>query len=99
MRSKSSPREGRPMVKPLSLLSVLALVAVGGLVASSPAAAVDGPPAAQVQPRFGLSRTSTVTVSATGLPAHTDVAVVQCDVETYDTGDGPVGCPAVATVT
>ncbi|MBV1856017.1 hypothetical protein [Catellatospora tritici] len=86
-------------MKPVSLLSVLVLVAVGGLVASSPAAALDGPPTAHVQPRFGLSRASTVTVSASGLPAHTEVAVVQCDVETYDTGDGLVGCPAVWTVT
>ncbi|MDI1463386.1 hypothetical protein QEZ54_20610 [Catellatospora sp. KI3] len=86
-------------MKSVSLLSVLTLVAVGSLVASSPAAAVDGPPAARVQPRFGLSAASTVTVSASGLPAQIEVAVVECDVETYDTGDGPVGCPAVATVT
>ncbi|WP_212830022.1 neocarzinostatin apoprotein domain-containing protein [Catellatospora sp. TT07R-123] len=86
-------------MKPVSLLSVLVLVAAGSLVASSPAVALDGPPAAHVTPRFGLSTASTVTVSGSGLPAHTEVAVVECDVETYDTGDGLVGCPAVRTVT
>ncbi|EEP74721.1 hypothetical protein MCAG_05048 [Micromonospora sp. ATCC 39149] len=85
-----------------SWLSVAVLAAAGVVAVSPPAPAVsaqfDATPSATARPTSGLSASSVVRVTATGLPRKTEVDIVQCDEATYDDG-GRIGCPVVQTAT
>lgn len=90
-----------------SLLTTGVLVLAGAAVGVTPAAAAPGPvaavpaaaPTASVHPSHGLTSTSTVTLAAAGLPASTEVNIVQCDQPSYDNGDFVSGCSPRGTIT
>ncbi|MEU8191446.1 hypothetical protein [Micromonospora carbonacea] len=81
-----------------------AVVLAVGLVAVSPpapaaSAQLDPAPSVTARPAAGLSASSVVRVTATGLPGKTEVDIVQCDQETYDDDGSRIGCPVVHTTT
>ncbi|MFI7436894.1 neocarzinostatin apoprotein domain-containing protein [Micromonospora haikouensis] len=80
-----------------------AVVLAAGVVAVSPpapaaSAQLDAAPSVTARPASGLSASSVVRVTATGLPRKTEVAIVQCDTAAYDDGSR-IGCPVVHTAT
>ncbi len=83
------------------LSAVVLAVGVVAVSPSAPAASaqLDRAPSVTARPSTGLSASSVVRVTATGLPKRTEVSIVQCDKETYDYDGSRLGCAVVHTTT